>query len=105
MKPTAYLINTSRGAVVNEGALVRALREGWIAGAALDVFETEPLPPESELWTLPNAILTPHIAAGRREVTSARETELFCDNLRRYLAGQPLRNVVDAEGKRMHTPA
>jgi len=94
MKPTAYLINVSRGAIVEEAALLRALQEGWFAGAALDVFPQEPLPPESELWGLPNVIITPHIA-GDSEHYSARATELFCHNLRRYLAGQPLLNQVD----------
>lgn len=94
MKPTSYLINISRGAVVDEGALVKALKERWMAGAALDVFEREPLPPESELWGLSHVILTPHIS-GTSEKYNARLTELFCDNLRRYLAGLPLRNLVD----------
>ena len=96
MKPTAYLINISRGAVVDEAALIKALKEGWIAGAGLDVFETEPLPPESELWGLPNVILSPHIA-GMTEEYQARATKLFCDNLSRYLAGQKLINEVSKE--------
>jgi phosphoglycerate dehydrogenase-like enzyme len=94
MRPTARLINISRGAVIDETALVRALKEGWIAGAALDVFEQEPLPPESELWGMDNVILTPHISGGT-PVYMERAVELFCDNLRRYLAGEPLRNAVD----------
>lgn len=94
MKPSAYLINISRGAVVDEEALVVALREGWIAGAGLDVFAREPLPADSELWELPNAIVTSHIA-GLSELYNQRLVDLFCDNLQRYLAGQPLRNVVD----------
>ncbi len=96
MKPTARLINISRGAVINETALVRALEEGWIAGAALDVFEQEPLPGDSELWGMDNVILTPHISGGT-PVYMERAVELFCDNLRRYLAGEPLRNVVDLQ--------
>ena len=96
MKPTAYLINVCRGPVVDEQALIRALKEGWVSGAGLDVFETEPLPPESELWTLPNVIVTPHVA-GESVGYNARMTALFCDNLTRYLAGQPLMNVVDRE--------
>jgi phosphoglycerate dehydrogenase-like enzyme len=87
-------VNVGRGAVVDEPALVEALRAGRIAGAALDVFASEPLPPSSPLWTLPNVLVTPHAAA-----LSAREneriTELFCDNLRRYLDGRPLRNLVE----------
>jgi phosphoglycerate dehydrogenase-like enzyme len=80
--------------VVDEPALIDALRERRIAGAVLDVFATEPLPEDSPLWTLPNVLVTPHAAA-----LSARENEriveLFVDNLRRYLDGRPLRNVVE----------
>ena len=94
MKPTSYLINISRGGVIHEGMLIRALKEGWIAGAGLDVFATEPLPLENELWDIPNVIITPHIAGGS-EMYNSRLTELFCDNLRRYLTGQTLLNVVD----------
>jgi len=94
MKPNAYIINIARGSVIDEAALTRALKEGWIAGAGLDVFEKEPLPPESELWTLPNVILTPHVA-GVMPDYNARAAEVFCKNLRRYLAGQPLINVID----------
>jgi D-2-hydroxyacid dehydrogenase (NADP+) len=94
MRPTAYLINVSRGAVVDEAALLRALTEGWIAGAGLDVFETEPLPEKSWLWHLNNVIITPHLA-GETPVYNERAVDLFCENLRRYLAGEPLRNVVD----------
>ena len=94
MKPSAYLINISRGAIIDESVLIRALKEGWIAGAGLDVFEAEPLPPDNELWELPNVILSPHIA-GMTEEYQARATELFCENLRRYLAGQKLINEVE----------
>jgi len=94
MKPTAVLINIARGAVVVEADLVRALREGWIAGAGLDVFEKEPLPEDSPLWELDNAIVSPHISGGT-EIYNRRAVEIFADNLRRYLAGEPLRNVVD----------
>ncbi len=96
MRPTARLINVSRGAVVDEAALVRALKEEWIAGAALDVFQEEPLPSDSELWTMENVILTPHISGGT-PVYMERAVALFCDNLRRYLAGEALRNAVDLE--------
>jgi len=94
MKPTAYLINVSRGAVVDEAALLRALTEGWIAGAGLDVFETEPLPEKSWLWQLNNVIISPHLA-GETPSYNERAVDLFCENLRRYLAGDPLHNVVD----------
>src|SRR3972149_5358216 len=94
MKPTAVIVNIARGAIIDEPALVRALKEGWIAGAALDVFTKEPLPPESELWGLENVIITPHISGGTPRYMELA-VELFCGNLRRYLAGQPLRNVVD----------
>ena len=93
MKPTAHLINIARGTVVDQEALIRGLREGWIAGAALDVTDPEPLPPESELWDLPNVIITPHIS-GSIENYVGRANEIFVDNLRRHIAGQPLRNLV-----------
>jgi len=94
MKPNAVIVNIGRGAIIDEAALVRALKEGWIAGAALDVFQQEPLSPESELWGLENVIVTPHISGGTPRYME-RAVELFCDNLQRYLAGEPLRNVVD----------
>ena len=94
MKPTSCLINVARGQIVDEAALVRALREGWIAGAAFDVFSEEPLPADSELWDLPNLIVTPHMA-GQTMPYMDRVTELFGENLRRYLAGEPMLNVLD----------
>ena len=94
MKPTALLINVARGPVVDEAALVDALRAGWIAGAALDVFEQEPLPADSPLWTLENVILSPHVA-GFTPHYDDRGTALFAENLRRYLAAEPLLNLVD----------
>jgi phosphoglycerate dehydrogenase-like enzyme len=94
MKPTAYLINIARGNIVDEEALIRALDEHWIAGAGLDVFATEPLPADSRLWELPNVIFSPHIAGGMEDY-NIRATELFCDNLRRYLSGENLFNVID----------
>lgn len=98
MKPTAYLINVARGAVVDEAALIEALRSGSIAGAALDVFEQEPLPPESPLWGMENVIITPHISPNPySEPFQRRQVDLFKENLRRYLAGEPLLNVVDVE--------
>jgi len=94
MKPTAYLINISRGAVVDEPVLIKALKEKWIAGAGLDVFATEPLPRENELWELPNTILSPH-TCGRLDDTDDYVTDLFCDNLKRFVAGKRLVNVVN----------
>jgi D-2-hydroxyacid dehydrogenase (NADP+) len=96
MKPTAYLINTARGSIVDEEALIRALDEHWIAGAGLDVFATEPLPADSRLWEFPNVIFSPHIAGGMEDY-NIRATELFCRNLRRYLSGENLLNVIDKE--------
>jgi phosphoglycerate dehydrogenase-like enzyme len=94
MKPTARLINVGRGAVVDEAALVQALREHRIAGAALDVFTNEPLPSDHPLWDLPGVIVSPHMSGdyiGWQKAVSG----LFVDNFRRWLAGRPLRNVVD----------
>ncbi|MBD2516195.1 D-2-hydroxyacid dehydrogenase [Nostoc sp. FACHB-973] len=96
MRPSAYLINIARGAIVDEAALLTALREGWIAGAGLDTVATEPLPPESPLWSLPNAFITPHCSALSPRLKE-RIAELFIDNLQRYQTGQPLRNVVDKQ--------
>ena len=94
MKASAVLVNIARGAVIDEPVLIRAIKEHWIAGAALDVFEKEPLPSDSELWGLDNVLLTPHISGGTPRYME-RAVGLFCENLRRYLAGEPLRNVVD----------
>jgi len=94
MKPTAYLIDVSRGGVVDHGALVEALGNRWIAGAALDVFPVEPLPQSSPLWELPNVILSPHIA-GTSGLYLERAAELFAENLRRYLADEELLNRYD----------
>jgi phosphoglycerate dehydrogenase-like enzyme len=96
MRPTARLINIGRGGLVVEKALVEALVEGQIAGAALDVFETEPLAGSSPLWELPDVIVSPHMsgdAAGWHDAL----VELFVDNLARYRDGRPLRNVVDKQ--------
>lgn len=93
MRPNAWLINISRGQVVNEDALVRALQERWIAGACLDVFQEEPLPRDHELWSLPNAIVTPH-NSGWSPRNVERATQIFLDNLARFVAGRPLRNRV-----------
>jgi len=94
MKPSAYLVNISRGGTVDEAALIRALREGWIAGAGLDVFEEEPLPSDSPLYDLENIILSPHVS-GFTLRYDERASDLFAENLRRYLAGEPLLNLVD----------
>ena len=94
MKPTGIVVNIARGGIVDEDALREALNEGRLAGAGLDVTETEPLPPDSPLWDTPNLIITPH-CAGLSPQRDRNMTEFFCDNLRRYLAGQPLMNVVD----------
>ncbi len=99
MKQTACIINISRGDLLDQDALVRALKEEWIGGAVLDVSTPEPLPAESELWTLPQVIITPHISATAGDLGDTNEAavELFCQNLERYLAGTPLVNVYDRE--------
>jgi phosphoglycerate dehydrogenase-like enzyme len=89
----SILVNVGRGAVVDEEALVEALRSGHLRGAALDVFAHEPLPPESPLWELDNVILSPHTAAFSTH-ENERIVELFADNLRRYLAGEELRSRI-----------
>ena len=94
MKRDAWLINVARGRLIDEGALIRALREGRIGGAALDVFREEPLGPSSPLWDVPNLVVTPHTAWSSARVLD-RSVDLFCDNVRRFRAGEPLRNVVD----------
>jgi phosphoglycerate dehydrogenase-like enzyme len=94
MKSTAYLINIGRGATIDENALVQALQDGWIAGAGLDVFDSEPLPSTSPLWGNPNTIITAHYA-GRTPYYLSRALSIFLDNLERYTTGQPLFNVVD----------
>jgi phosphoglycerate dehydrogenase-like enzyme len=96
MKESAVLVNISRGALVDEPALIEALREGEIAGAALDVFAQEPLPESSPLWEMPNVLITPHVS-GSNPNYDRRVTDLFCDNLRRYLRGEMLRNLVIRE--------
>ena len=92
-RPHAWLINISRGRVVDEPALIRALTENSIGGACLDVFEQEPLPASSELWSLPNVIITPH-NSGWSPLNLERGSQLFIDNLDRFVAGRPLRNRV-----------
>jgi phosphoglycerate dehydrogenase-like enzyme len=91
MKPTAYLINVARGALVVEGVLVKALEQGWIAGACMDAFEQEPLPPDSPLWELENLIITPH-SSFRSPRNMERILNEFMVNLDHYLKGEPLEN-------------
>ena len=96
-KPGAWLINVARGRLVDERALLRALRDGPLGGAVLDTFHDEPLPPMSSFYDLPNVIVTPHTAWSSGRVLD-RSVELFCDNLVRFAAGEPLVNVLN--GKR-----
>jgi phosphoglycerate dehydrogenase-like enzyme len=101
MKPTARFVNIGRGGTVDELALIAALRDGRLAGAALDVFDEEPLPDESPLWDLPNVIISPH-TSGNVADWQADFAAVFYDNVERWIAGRPLRNVVD---KRLGFPA
>jgi phosphoglycerate dehydrogenase-like enzyme len=95
MKPGAYVINIARGAMIDEPALIAALQAGKIAGAGLDVAMTEPLPADHPFWTLPNVLISPHIAgAGGQGDTHAGFTKIFTDNLRRWVEKKPLKNVV-----------
>lgn len=98
MKPSACFINLARGSVVHEEELIAALRSGVIAGAALDVFEKEPLPPESPLWELPNVILTPHVAGASPQYMT-RSANIVFENIRRCLRGdqEPLLNEINLE--------
>jgi phosphoglycerate dehydrogenase-like enzyme len=96
MKKSAYLVDISRGGVINHAQLIAALEDGQIAGAALDVFPEEPLPADSPLWKLPNVILTPHIA-GMSASYDTRAVDLFIENLSRYLDGKALLNLIDLE--------
>lgn len=94
MKRTAFLVNVSRGSVVDEAWLLKALKEKWIAGATLDVFEEEPLPEESPLWSLENIMITPHISGDLRDYPE-RVTEIFSENFLLWQDGKPLSRVVD----------
>jgi phosphoglycerate dehydrogenase-like enzyme len=94
MKPTSYIVNIGRGGTIQQEALIRALREGWIAGAGLDVFETEPLPEDSPLWKMDNVIITSHYAGINPEYKE-RVMQIFLENLRRYRSGEPLINLID----------
>jgi phosphoglycerate dehydrogenase-like enzyme len=96
MRPATFIVNIGRGGVIDENALIEALKAGTIAGAGLDVFEQEPLPKESPLWDLENVILTPHMSGGNRGYMD-RACELFADNLKLFTAGKPLLNLVDKQ--------
>ena len=95
IKPGAYFANVGRGRVVEEAALVEALRSDHLSGAALDVFEVEPLPEESPLWGMDDVIISAHTTDVVPELINAAQADLFCENLRRYLAGEGLLNVLD----------
>jgi phosphoglycerate dehydrogenase-like enzyme len=96
MKSDAWLLNVSRGGIVDQAALIAALGAAAIGGACLDVTDPEPLPPDSELWGLPNVIVTPHSSWLSPEF-AGRAADLLADNLRRWCAGKSLRNVVDLD--------
>lgn len=94
MKPTARLVNVGRGRIIDETALIKALQDREIAGAALDVFETEPLPQDSPLWSMANVIVSPHMSGDFVDYPRAL-ADSFLENFRRFTAGEPLLNVVD----------
>src|SRR6185295_18168310 len=94
MKPTAVIMNVGRGPVIDEAAMIRALQSGKIRGAALDVFDTEPLPPDHPFWKMTNVLLSPH-TADRVEGFLAPALECFLDNLSRFRTGSPLLNIVE----------
>jgi len=96
LRPEAWIVNVSRGPIIDESSLIDALRDRRIGGAWLDVFETEPLPRASPLWDLPNVVVTPHVSGGNRDSFTVL-TDLCCENIRRYVAGEPLLNRVDPE--------
>ncbi len=96
LKPGATVVNVGRGTVIDEPALIAALSEGQVGFAALDVFAAEPLPPDSQLWSMPNVLISPHTAALSIH-EDRRIAELFCDNAARLLDGQPLRNVINTD--------
>jgi phosphoglycerate dehydrogenase-like enzyme len=96
LAPTCLLVNIARGSVVDEPALVTALQEGRIKGAALDVFAEEPLPSTSPLWDLPNVLVSPH-SASTVDGENEKIVDLFSANLLRYRAGEPLLNVLNSE--------
>lgn len=99
MKSGSFLINVGRGACVFLDDLVAALRSGKIAGAGLDVFETEPLPPDHPLWRIPNVLITPHVAAEKAPHLAERRTQIVLENCRRFARGESLLNVVDKQNR------
>ena len=92
----AIIINIARGQVIDQDALIAALQSGYLRGAALDVFNPEPLPPDNPLWDMPNVIISPH-SASTADTENQKITDLFCENLQRYLAGETMLNVLDTE--------
>lgn len=94
LAPGAIIVNVARGPLLDESALVGALESGHVGGAALDVFEEEPLSPDSPFWTMPNVLVCSH-SGGTSDRENERITDIFCENLRRYLAGEPLLNLLD----------
>ena len=98
MKSTAYLINVGRGPIVDMDDLAAALQQGVIAGAGLDVFDPEPLPPDHPLWGLPNMVITPHAASGcPNNKVAERRLQMIVENVRRFVDGRPLRNLVEKD--------
>ena len=96
MKPSSYFINVGRGRIAHEPSLLRALREAWMAGAYLDVFEAEPLPADHPLWDMENVFIVPHDSHSSPYIGD-RVVDIFCENLRRYVDGEPLLHVCDPE--------
>ncbi|HLG50351.1 MAG TPA: D-2-hydroxyacid dehydrogenase [Chloroflexota bacterium] len=94
LRPGAYVLAVSRGGIVQEPALIAALRDGHLAGAGLDVTEVEPLPPDSPLWDVPNLVMTPHISGGS-QLTTELMWSIFFENVGHFIRGEPLRNVTD----------
>jgi len=97
LKTGAGIINVGRGSTFDYQALAQLLAEGHLSGAIIDVFDEEPLPSDSPLWSAPNFVVTPHVSADDGDSYVPITLQLFFDNLRRYLAGEPLRNVVRPE--------
>ena len=95
MKNTAYFINVGRGRTTRIDDLTEAIEEGEIAGCGLDVYEIEPLPSEHPLWSLPNVLLTPHVATLNAENIPERRFQILLENARRFSAGEPLKNIVN----------
>ncbi len=96
LQPGAFLVDISRGGVIHQAALFNALKDGHLAGAALDVFPEEPLPANNPLWKLPNVIISPHIA-GNSTTYNNKAATLFRENLYRYISGLPLYNLFDPQ--------